>query len=679
MILFTANIFCMSEEPEIFPEESFDDLRRAADEARALAEMKSGFLAMVSHEIRTPLQTIYGMLELIAQEEAPHPVLSMTKTAKNAASDLLGVLDDILDVLKMDAKKLELDHFEVPVRLLVHGIIEALAANNPNAKKVQILSEISPDVPQVVTGDPRRLRQILMNFAVNALNFTRQGTVTIHVTRSCQSLATPADGIGLRFSVSDTGIGIAPEHRARLFEPFFQAGPTTTRKQGGTGLGLSICKRLVDLMNGVIGVESEQGAGSTFWFEIPTQEVGTAINKVSLPDLDGISVLSVDSHPQGSKEISNSLQSMGAKVESCASYEEGVELARRMPFDVAVVDQSLPDGLGIHLMQELFAFRPYMGLIMYTARDDPGLTQSLKTLGAAYLTKPASRIGLGKAVDKAAHIRSKPGLLASGGGEVRILIAEDTESVRDILNRQCEKLGIQPVFAVNGKEALKLLNEKPYNLLICDLHMPDMDGYELVKTIRDQETRTGERLPVIALSADVMMAGRDVFLEHGFDESLVKPVTLGQLRRLLIRWGLLEASELSPGGVRPSRSAQYHSAKVPPALDRECVIGQMGAFDQSAIEMLENFVRSTDPLVTELAAAESGHNFMKLAETAHSLKGAARSACCSQLGSLAAQIEMAALDERPCANLIVAAVKEFGRARKEIANLTGDAKTAKQA
>lgn len=672
MIRNTVLNFSMVDPTESFPDESFADLRRAADEAKALAEMKSGFLAMVSHEIRTPLQTIYGMLELIGQEDAPPGIHTMTKTAKNAASELLAVLDDVLDVLKIEAHKLELDRFEVPVRLLVHGIIEALSANKAKTdSKVQILSDIGADVPQVIIGDPRRLRQILMNLAVNALKFTRQGTVMIRVSRSCQSLPPPADGLGLRFEVADTGIGIAAEVQARLFQPFYQAGQTTTRKHGGAGLGLSICKKLVELMHGKIGVVSEEGAGSTFWFEVPTQEVGTAINTVSLPDLEGISVLSVDSHPQGSKEIASSLRSMGAKVESCATYEEGLELARRMPFDVAVVDQSLPDGLGVHLMQEFYAVRPFMGLVMYTVRNDPGLVQSLKTLGAAYLTKPASRVGLGKAVEKAAHIRNRPSALSAPGDLCRILIAEDTESVRDILYRQCEKLGVQAEFALSGQEALKLLDTRAFNLLITDLHMPDMDGYALVRAIRDRETRTGARLPIIALSADVMMAGRDAYLDQGFDESLVKPVTLGQLRRLLIRWGLLDPGDAEAAGLtRPSREVQYHSGKTLPALDRDCVVAQMGAFDQSAVEMLKTFVRATDPLVTRLAAAESGQNFTTLAEVAHSLKGAARSACCSQLGALAAQIEMAALDERPCANLIVAAVREFGRARAEIEGLT---------
>ncbi|MBK6896823.1 MAG: response regulator [Alphaproteobacteria bacterium] len=339
-------------------------------------------------------------------------------------------------------------------------------------------------------------------------------------------------------------------------------------------------------------------------------------------------------------------------------------------FDVAIVDQSLPDGIGLNLLQELYAARPGLGLLMYTVRDDPGLAQSLKTLGATYLTKPASRIGLGKAVAEAAQVRKRIAPVLSES--VRVLIAEDTESVRDILRRQCEKLGVAVTFAGSGQEALDLLSGQDFSLLITDLHMPDMDGYALVKSIRGRETSTGARLPVVVLTADIQMTGREAYLAHGFDESLVKPVTLGQLRRLLIRWGALgdNAEGENGTGSRPIQATQYHSSKAAPALDHSCVSAQMGAFDAGAVEMLRSFIKLTDPLVTKLATEESKKDFIALAETAHSLKGAARSACCSQLGTLAAQIEMAALDERPCANLVVAAVKEFTRARSEIDGLS---------
>ena len=656
----------LPEEP-IFPDETIAELKRKASEAKKLAEMKSNFLAMVSHEIRTPLQTIYGLLELISDEEEPDRIHSMVDTAKISAGDLLEILDDVLDSLKMDANKLKLDMFEVPVRLLVRGILEALAFRAQDAN-VTLMDDIEKDVPAVVIGDPKRLRQILMNLCTNAVKFTKQGTVTVRVTRQTEKIDGGPDGLGLRFEVIDTGIGMGDDVIARLFEPFMQADNPSTRKHGGTGLGLSISKKLVDLMSGEIGVRSEAGAGSQFWFEIPTREVGTDLNPDSLPDLEGVSVLSVDSHPLGSKEIATSLQSMGAKVESVSTYEDGLELARKMPFNVAVVDQSLPDGLGVNLIQELYVLRPFMGLVMYTVRDDPGMTQTLKSLGATYLTKPASRIGLGKTVKDAANIKRASSL--EHEGPVRILIAEDTDSVRDILRRQCEKLNVDVVFATNGTQAREYLTSETYSLFITDLHMPDVDGYSLVRDIRKKEQETGQHLPVIVLTADVQMASREAYLEHGFDESLIKPVSLGHLRQLLIRWGLLDEEKLK--GVvtaRPSKEAQYHSSKTVSAIDRECVIGQIGAFDENAIEMLQSFLKLTDPLITKLAEAEGRKDYAALTEIAHSLKGAARSACCNVLGQFAEEIQKTAEERRPCANLVVSAVREFGRVRREIEEL----------
>lgn len=424
-------------------------LKHAVEEADAAAEMKSNFLATMSHEIRTPMQSVYGLLELIGEEKPEPKIESMVNTAKASASGLLEILDDILDFAKMDADKMELDTFEVPVRTLIYGINEALAVK-VHGKDVALEDDIAKDVPFVIIGDPKRLRQILMNLAGNALKFTEKGSVTIAVTTENKVLGAPANGLILRFEVRDTGIGMDKDACKRLFKPFNQADSSTSRKFGGTGLGLSICKKLVELMGGKIGVESIEGQGSTFWFEIPTEEVSTDTTTVNLPSLDGISVLSVEDHPQGAKEIVRSLESMGATVESCPTYEEGLALAKRRPFDVGIIDQGLPDGLGLDLIREIMDVRPFMGLIMYTVRDDSGLQHSLQSLGVQYLSKPASRLGLGEAVKDATNKNIQLGI----NGPTRLLIAEDTESVRDVLRRQLEKLGLEADFVKDGAEAL---------------------------------------------------------------------------------------------------------------------------------------------------------------------------------------------------------------------------------
>jgi CheY-like chemotaxis protein len=333
-----------------------------------------------------------------------------------------------------------------------------------------------------------------------------------------------------------------------------------------------------------------------------------------------------------------------------------------------VIDQGLPDGLGLDLIKEVSKIRPNMGIVMYTVRDDVGLSHSLKALGVTYLTKPASRIGLGEAVRDATDKTERMSIT----GPTKMLIAEDTASVQDILQRQLDKLGVEATFVNNGKEALGALNTGQYGILITDLHMPEMDGYALVEHIRKKESLDGfSHFPVIVLTADVQMSQRETYMKHGFDECLLKPVSLGQFKRLLIRWGLLnEAEEQSEEDAPEMAANQVNKGDLPPAIDKDAMIAQMGAFDADAIEMLGMFAEMTQGLIDQLPPALEDSDYHALAELGHSLKGGARSACCNVLGDFAAQLQDAGEQGKPCKTIVANVVAEFERVKAEVERLS---------
>ena len=621
------------------------------------------FLATMSHEIRSPMQSVFGMLELIDTKNSSQILAPMISTAKNAAGNVLEILDDILDLAKMNADMFVLDDYEVPVRTLVSGIIEAMAIKTRN-KPIELKEEIDSAVPAVIRGDPKRLRQVLMNLCSNAVKFTEQGHVTICV--SCEPLTGPKnskdhnqENILLKFEIKDTGIGIPRATQDKLFSPFTQADSSTARKYGGTGLGLSISQKLVKMMGGEISIESQEGHGSNFYFSLPVKIVAQSspdhdlspINDGARP-LEGLQVLSVEDHPKAAQEIRGSLESAGAHVTSCQTLTDARKALARHPYDIGVIDQGLPDGLGIDLVSEIAQVYPSMAILMYTARQDDGLEYTLKSLGAGFLSKPASRQGLISKI--AENVRLPESSRIKGTG--RVLLVDDTSEVRMVFKQQFEHLGVESDFAESAAEAINYMQKKPYDMVITDFHMPEMDGADLANIIHSGggHLETGVNTPVIGLSADVNIARKDDYQEKGFQEYLTKPVSMAQLQRLFIRWGILSLdndfsitypnkdSDISKNKAREKRqneATDLTDAQIIPHIDIKELSRQTGQSKREIKTMLNFFIRSAAQRYEGLCDAYDNRDINRLTDQAHSLKGAALSVCAHNLAEIADQLQ----------------------------------------